>query len=155
MRNGLGWALSPTLTARTPSWVSDLQDSRKEDNNVDIVAGVVIAEDTVVTDVTAKNNINDPSSLKFGILDSLHIIGESSFSRSEIFSSGVASIKSQANTLFLVLKNKIPKELFRPICIPPARYLEKMVKPTSCQENKAQTITKVNAEIGKKNFQEL
>ena len=109
--------------------------------------GVVIADDTVVTEIGAQENIEDFRALKFGILSSDFVLGETSVARDEIFSSSIHSLKVRDNMVLLVLNKKIPNGLFRPICIPPLRYLEKMVKPISCEGDKARTITKVSIKI--------
>ena len=106
--------------------------------------GVVITEDTVVTETGAQENIQDFRALKFGILSSDFVLGETSVARDEVFSSSIHSLKVRDNMVLLVLNKKIPNGLFRPICIPPLRYLEKMVKPISCEGDKARTITKVS-----------
>ena len=108
-----------------------------------LIAGVVIADDTIVTE--AKVNETIMSNIKFGLLKGeTPFMGESiTVKRSEIFTSTIASSRLEDTATFLLLEEKIPTELFRPICIPPPRYVEKMIKPNNCQGDPLQTITKV------------
>ena len=111
-----------------------------------IVLGVVIADDTVVTDIKLHEIVTAGSNTTFKIFSQeKHGMGETlAVSKAEVFSSTVVSSNLQKDRmLFLLLKDKIPKDIFRPICIPPPRYVEKMIKPTSCHGEMLQTITKV------------
>ena len=119
--------------------------SRKLDVTNHACSGVVIADDTVVTDIKLQESVMPGNNIKFGLLgEDKHHMGESIVvTKEEVFSSKIASSRLEDNTLFLVLGDKIPKKLLRPICIPPKRYVEKMVKPTSCKGDMMQTITKV------------
>merc|ERR1712202_59743 len=64
--------------------------------------------------------------------------------KDEIFSSSTAGYTMQEDRMmFLLLINEIPENIYRPICLPPPRYVEKMVKPSSCSGDMQQTVTKV------------
>ena len=146
MSTGPGWELLPIQELKTSILVRMINFPKRMIGHDYIVLGVVIADDTVVTDIKLHEIVTAGSNTTFTIFSQeKHGMGETiAVSKTEVFSTTVVSSNLQKDRmLFLLLKDKIPKDIFRPICIPPPRYLEKMVKPTSCRGEMLQTITKV------------
>ena len=63
-----------------------------------------------------------------------------------MFESPVLESRLEQNlVLFLVLENRIPAEVFRPVCLPPRNYVKKMVKSHTCSNSRPQKMTKVHS----------
>ena len=98
--------------------------------NYNLFSGIVIAEKTVVTD----------SKLVAAIQ------GSEAFFNFTVgaFTIPVASSKFEGGKVLVVtLAEEIPSEQFRPVCLPPKGYVEKMVLSQSCQDGIHKKITEV------------
>ena len=97
-----------------------------------IIAGVVLSDDTIVTDASFASSMRDAEA-EFTF--SLHHADFSSTLKSSQLDS--------SNILVATLSKKIPSSSFRPVCVPPQNYVNKMVKSQSCKKTREQKITEV------------
>ena len=93
----------------------------------------MIADDTIVIDASMAASISDSEEhFEFSLFH------DPAF-RSPILSSHLDSSK----VLVATLAKKIPPSSFRPVCVPPKDYVNKMVRSKSCKERQEQMITQV------------
>ena len=98
-----------------------------------IIAGVVLSDDTIVTDASFASSMRDAEA-EFTF--SLH--------HADDFNSPLKSSQlDSSNILVATLSKKIPSSSFRPVCVPPQNYVNKMVKSQSCKKTREQKITQV------------
>ena len=98
-----------------------------------IVAGVVIADDTIVIEASLAPILRD-AEVNF----EFRLFHDPAF-RSPILTYQLDS----SSTLIATLAHKIPPASFQPVCIPPKDYVNKMVKSKSCKRRQEQMITQV------------
>ena len=101
-------------------------------------AGVVLSDDTIVTDASVAPSMTDAEAeFEFSL----------GFHDPEFISPLLSSRLDSSNVLVVTLAEKIPPSIFRPVCVPPKNYINKMVKSKSCKERREQKITQVLVSI--------
>ena len=96
-------------------------------------AGVVLSDDTIVTDASLAPSMTDAEAeFEFSL-----------FHDPDFISPLLSSRLDSSNVLVATLAKKIPPSSFRPVCVPPKDYINKMVKSKSCKESREQKITQV------------
>ena len=94
---------------------------------------MVLSDDTIVTDASLAPSMTDAEAqFEFSL-----------FHDTDFVSPLLSSRLDSSNVLVVTLAEKIPPSSFRPVCVPPRNYINKMVKSKSCKERREQKITQV------------
>ena len=89
--------------------------------------------DTIVTDAMLASSMTDAeANFEFSLIHD-----------PDFTSTVLSSQLDSSNVLVVTLAKKIPPSSFRPVCVPPKDYINKMVKSKSCKEGREQKITQV------------
>ena len=92
-----------------------------------------MSDNTVVTDASLHESMRDAeANFVFSLLHDPDFISPLLTSRLD-----------SSNVLVVTLAQRIPASSFRPVCVPPNNYINKMVKSKSCKDRREQMITQV------------